>query len=83
MDKIEEQRQATLSNLARHAGPARGRLCLSLTDAARLVGFTPEILGEIENDCGCVLSLAALTRLALFLGLTEVGEPRPLPRGWE
>ena len=81
MDATEERRQATLRNLSRHAGPARGRLCLSLADAARLVGITPEILGEIENARGCALPLAALTHLARSLGLTEVGEPRPLPPG--
>ena len=83
MDEIEEQWCVVLSNLATHAGPARARLCLSLPNAARLAGLAPEALAAIEKGSGCTLPLAALTHLALSLGLTEVGEPRPLPPGME
>lgn len=83
MDETEERRQTMLRNLARHAGLARGRMCLSLADAAQLSGLAPDILREIENARGCALSLATLTQLALFLGLTEVGMLRPVPRGRE
>ena len=83
MIENEEQRQVLLQNLATHAGPARVRLRLSLSSAARLAGIAPEALAAIENGSGRTLSLAALTHLALSLGLTEVGEPRPLPPGME
>lgn len=83
MDEIEEQRHVVLRNLAAHAGPARGRLCLSLDNAARLVRIAPEIIAAIENGSDCTPSLAILTQLALFLGLTEIGVPRPRPLGME
>lgn len=83
MDEIEERRHVVLRNLATHAGPARGRLCLSLNDAAQLASLAPEVITAIEKGSGCAISLAVLTRLALFLGLTELGVPRPRPAGME
>ena len=83
MDEIEERRHVVLRNLAAHAGPARGRLCLSLDNAACLARLAPEVITAIENGSSCVTSLAVLTRLALFLGLTELGVPRPRPSGME
>jgi transcriptional regulator with XRE-family HTH domain len=83
MVENEEQQRVLLHNLAMHSGPARARLRLSLSNAARLAGLAPEALSMIENGSGCTLSLAALTHLALSLGLTEEGEPRPLPSGME
>ncbi len=83
MDEIEERRHVVLRNLATHAGPARGRLRLSLDDAARLTRLAPGVVAAIENGCGCTTSFTALTHLALFLGLTELGVPRPRPLGME
>ncbi|MCJ2139106.1 hypothetical protein [Methylobacterium sp. E-066] len=83
MDEIEERRHVVLCNLAAHAGPARGRLCLSLENAARLARLAPEVIAVIENGSGGTTSLAVLTRVALFLGLTELGMPRPRPSGME
>lgn len=77
MAEFEEQRHVMLHNLATHTGPARARLRLSLPDAARLAGIAPEDLAAIEKGSGCTLPLATLTHLALFLGLTEMGVPRP------
>lgn len=81
MEEFEELHRILLRNLASHARPARGRLCLALPDAARLVGLTPDILGDIENGRGCLLSLSELTHVALSLGLTDTGAPRPQPPG--
>lgn len=81
MAEDRAQRQVMLHNLATHAGRARARLYLSLPDAARLADLTPEVLADIENGRDCTLALAALKRLALFLGLTESGLPRSLPPG--
>ncbi|MCJ2055030.1 hypothetical protein MKL09_00440 [Methylobacterium sp. J-048] len=83
MNEIEERRHVVLYNLAAHAGPARGRLRLSLDDAARLARLAPEVIAAIENGNGCTSSLAVLTHVALFLGLTELGVPRPRPPGME
>ncbi|MCJ2096644.1 hypothetical protein MKK67_29675 [Methylobacterium sp. J-072] len=83
MDEIEERRHVVLRNLAAHAGPARGRLCLSLDNAARLAHLAPEVIAAIENGSDCTFSLAVLTRVALFLGLTELGMPHPRPSGME
>jgi DNA-binding XRE family transcriptional regulator len=83
MDEIEERRHVVLRNLATHAGPARGRLRLSLDNAARLVRLAPEVISDIENGSSCTPSLAVLTHLALCLGLTEFGVPRPHPPGME
>ena len=83
MGEPDEQRYDLLSNLATHAGPARGRLRLSLDNAARLARLSPEVIAAIENGSGCTTSLDALTHLALFLGLTELGVPRPRPLGME
>lgn len=70
-----------LHNLATYAGPARARLRLSLPDAARLAGLAPEDLAAIEKSSDCTLPLATLTHLALSLGLTDIGVPRPQPPG--
>lgn len=83
MNEREERRRDLLRNLALHAGPARGRMGLSLTDAARLVGLTPEELVTVERGAVCALSLAAVEQLTLFLGLTESGLPRPRPAGMQ
>lgn len=83
MDEIEERRHVVLRNLATHAGPARDRLRLSLDNAARLARLAPEVIAAIENGNGCMFSLAELTHVALFLGLTELGVPRPRPAGME
>ncbi|WP_092047013.1 helix-turn-helix domain-containing protein [Methylobacterium pseudosasicola] len=83
MDEVEEQRHVVLRNLAAHAGPARGRLGLSLDNAARLTRLTPEVIAAIENGRSCTSSFAAVTQLAMFLGLTELGVPRPRPPGME
>ncbi|MCJ2049367.1 helix-turn-helix domain-containing protein [Methylobacterium sp. J-070] len=83
MAEVGAQRQIVLHNLATHAAQARARLRLSLPDAARLADLTLEGLADLENGRNSTLSLAALTRLALFLGLTESGVPRPLPPGME
>lgn len=83
MAEDEAQRQVMLHNLATHAARARNRLRLSLPDAARLSDVTPENLADIENGRNCTLALATLTRLALFVGLTESGVPRPLPPGMQ
>ncbi|MCJ2092065.1 MULTISPECIES: hypothetical protein [unclassified Methylobacterium] len=81
MDENEERRQVLLHNLATHAGPARGRLRLSLPNAASLAGLAPEALETIESGSDGTFSLAVLTQLALFLGLSELGLPRPPPPG--
>ncbi len=75
------QRQVVLHNLATHAARARARLGFYLPDAARLANLTPEAFADVENGRDCALALTDLTRLALFLGLTESGLPRPLPPG--
>jgi hypothetical protein len=81
MDEIEERRHVVLRNLAAHAAPARSRLGLSLDNAARLTCLAPEVIAAIENGSACTSTLA--THLALFLGLTELGLPRPRPTGME
>ena len=83
MDEIEERRHVVLRNLATHAAPARGRLRLSLDNAARLARLAPEVIAAIENGSGCTTSLAVLTQLALFLGLSELGVPRSRPAGMQ
>ncbi|RYY14508.1 MAG: hypothetical protein EON55_08285 [Alphaproteobacteria bacterium] len=83
MDEIEERRYVVLRNLATHAGPARNRLRLSLDNASRLACLAPEVIAAIENGNGCTSSLAVLTHVALFLGLTELGVPRPRPLGMD
>ncbi|AYO84199.1 MULTISPECIES: hypothetical protein [Methylobacterium] len=83
MDEVEERRHVVLRNLAVHAGAARGRLRLSLDAAARLACLAPEVIAAIENGSGCASSLTVATHLALFLGLTELGLPRPRPAGME
>ena len=83
MNSIEQQRQVLLGNLAAHATSARRRLCLSLTDAARLASLTPELLTAVECGASCTLSLAALEHLTAFLGLTGCGLPRPKPAGMQ
>jgi len=83
MGENEEHRQVLLHNLATHAGPARGRLRLSLPNAARLAGLAPEVLETIESGSDGAFSLATLTHLALFLGLTQLGLPRPPPPGMQ
>ena len=81
MDDIERRWHVVLRNLAAHAGPARDRLRLSLDNAAHLACLAPEVIAAIENGNGCTFSLAELTHVALFLGLTELGVPRPRPPG--
>ena len=81
MSEFEEQHDALLRNLATHACAARGRLGLSLPDAARLAGLTPDVVGAIETGSDCALPLAALRQWAMFLGLTQCGLPRPRPAG--
>lgn len=83
MNELEERRRDLLRNLALHAGPARGRMGLSLADAARLVGLTPEVFAAAERGAGGALSLAAVEQLTLFLGLTACGLPRPRPAGMQ
>jgi hypothetical protein len=83
MDEIEERRHVVLRNLAAHAAPARSRLGLSLDNAARLTCLAPEVIAAIENGSACTSTLAVATHLALFLGLTELGLPRPRPTGME
>ena len=83
MDVIEDQRAVVLHNLMEHAGPARARLRLSLADAARLAYLAPDVVAAIEKGSDDTASLAALTQFALFLGLNELGLPRPLPAGME
>jgi hypothetical protein len=81
MAETKDQREIVLRNLATHAGSARSRMCMSLDNAARLVHLTPELIATVENGSDCSSSLAELMRLALFLGLTELGEPRPRALG--
>ncbi|WCS24187.1 hypothetical protein LOK46_24075 [Methylobacterium sp. NMS14P] len=83
MSSFEQQRQILLSNLAAHAAPARRRLCLSLADASRLAGLTPELLTAVERGAGCTLCLGSLQHLTAFLGLTGCGLPRPKPAGMQ
>jgi hypothetical protein len=83
MDEIEERRHVVLRNLAAHAAPARSRLGLSLDNAARLTCLAPEVIAAIENGSACKSTLAVATHLALFLGLTELGLPRPRPTGMQ
>lgn len=83
MDAVEDQREVVRHNLVRHAGPARARLCLSLADAARLAHLAPEVVVAIENGSDSMASLAVLTEFALFLGLNELGLPRPRVAGME
>jgi transcriptional regulator with XRE-family HTH domain len=83
MDEIEERRHVVLRNLAAHAAPARSRLGLSLDNAARLTCLAPEVIAAIENGSTSTSTLAVATHLALFLGLTELGLPRPRPTGMQ
>ncbi|MCJ2133309.1 hypothetical protein MKK69_04385 [Methylobacterium sp. J-026] len=83
MDAVEDQRDVVLHNLVKHAGPARARLRLSLPDAARLVHVEPELIAGIEKGGDCMAPLIVLTQFALFLGLNELGLPRPQPAGME
>jgi hypothetical protein len=83
MDEMEERRHVVLRNLAVHACSARVRLRLSLDAAARLACLAPEVIAAIENGSDRASSLAVATHLALFLGLTEIGLPRPRPAGME
>ncbi|MCJ2135076.1 hypothetical protein MKK69_13575 [Methylobacterium sp. J-026] len=83
MNELEERRRDLLRNLALHASLARRRMSLSLTDAARLAGLTPEGLITVERGAVCPLSLAAVEQLTLFLGLTACGLPRPRPAGMQ
>ena len=83
MDAVEHQRDIVLHNLVKHAVPARARLRLSLPDAARLAHVEPELITVIENGGDCTAPLTVLTQFALFLGLNELGLPRPQPAGME
>lgn len=83
MNEFEEQRRLVRGSLAAHAGAARTQMRLSLCDAARLTCLTPEIMAAIENGSDRTSSLALMRHLALFLGLTELGLPRPRPAGME
>ncbi|MGU3330345.1 hypothetical protein ACLBXB_25810 [Methylobacterium mesophilicum] len=76
MDEIKDQLDVVRRNLATQAGPARSRMRISLDNAARLVRLTPEFIATVEKGSDSTSSLAELTQLALFLGLTELGEPR-------
>ncbi|MCJ2057399.1 hypothetical protein MKL09_12615, partial [Methylobacterium sp. J-048] len=77
MDESDERRPVLLFITAAHLGLDRGDLPMSLEHAARLARLAPEVIAAIENGSGGTTSLAVLTRVALFLGLTELGMPRP------
>lgn len=81
MEQAIGRRQALLQNLARHAGPARARLCLDLVNAARLLGTDPNVIASIERGADSDLSIEAVMKLARGLGLTDLGLPRPQPSG--
>ena len=81
IEQTAERRRALFENLAHHAGPARAQLCLTLIDAARLLGIDPSIIVGIEQGDDSDLSIEAAIALARGLGLTDLGLPRPKPFG--
>ena len=77
---MELARQVVLSNLFRHAKPARQRMALSLEDFSRLADVPVAELEALESgDSNVHLGLDELVALALCLGLTARGEVRSKP----
>ena len=74
---MDQARHLLISNLAKHARPARDRLAMTLVAASNLTGLSVLKLIAVEaGESKVDLTLDELTSLALFLGLTARGEPR-------
>lgn len=81
MEQMADNRLRLFENLSIHAGLARTRMGLALSDAARLFEVEVSIIEGIERGEDRDFSIEVLLRLARHLGLTQVGLPRGKPIG--
>jgi hypothetical protein len=70
-------RHVLMRNLAHQAEPARRRMALTLDAVSYLTGVPLPTLIAVEQGDDAGLSLDELTNLAIFFGLTAIGNPRP------
>lgn len=73
---MDTARHMLMSNLACHSEKARGRMAMTLEAVSYLTSVPLTALMAIERAEEVDIDLDDLVKLALFLGLTSVGNPR-------
>ncbi len=78
---MDQTKHLLSSNLHLHAQLARERLALTQAAVSKLTTLPLEGIVAVEIGVNAHLTLDELISLAIFLGLTEIGEPRPRIKG--